>query len=98
MLRVAFAFENRVAIGTEDLPAAVGGKKWVKRNRTVSTEVEGGLGCGKDDGSRTDNFEAGTTIGLVDGGKRAVRKEWPGSFEFSVGQAAGWVEVGLVGD
>lgn len=39
VLHVAFAFENRVETGTEDLPAAAAGKGWVKMNRRESTEV-----------------------------------------------------------
>ena len=95
MLRVAFAFENRVGTGTEDLPAAAAGKEWGKRNRRASIE-EGVRGSDKDESSRTDYVEAGRRMtGLVDGGKRALWKKGSGSFQFSVAQARGWVEVGL---
>lgn len=95
MLRVAFAFESRVGTGTEDLPAAAAGKEWAKRNRRASIE-EGVQGSGKDESNRIDNVEAGRRMtGLVDGGKRAVWKKWSGSFQFSVAQARGWVEIGL---
>lgn len=98
VLRVAFAFGNRVGIGTEDLPVAADVKEWGKRNRKESTEGEGGRGYGKDDGSHIDNFEAGRTSVSVDEGRRAVGWERPEWFEFSGGQAGGWVEIDLVGD
>lgn len=95
-LRVAFAFENHVETGTEDLLAAGGGKEWVKRNRRESTEGGGGRRSGMDGCSRIDSFEAGRRkIGLVGWGKR-VGKEW--SFEISVGQAGEWFVIGPVGD